>query len=622
MPDDESSEGLEALIQYIKRTRQFDFSGYKRTTLSRRIGKRMQEVGCEEYAEYQDYLEVHPEEFTAFFNTILINVTSFFRDPVAWEFLASEVIPRIISGKDASEPVRVWSAGCASGEEAYSLAITLCEALGREQFRGRVKIYGTDVDDEALVRARQAVYSAKDIAPIPDEQVAKYFEVTPAGYAFSKDLRRSVIYGRHDLVQDAPISRLDLLVCRNTLMYFNADTQASILDRFRFALNGRGYLFLGKAETLLTQSTTFKPVEQKLRIFASVPDPAARLRAPALSRDVDPPSIEPPSINLRDAVLLSSPTPTIVVDVTGVVTIVSYSARTLFGIGASQIGLLLQDLELSYRPTDLRTLLDEAYQELRPVERRSVEYGPPNGSAILFDVVVTPLLDHSGAVLGASIAFEDVTRNRRLQDELEQSTRDLETAYEELQSTNEELETTNEELQSTIEELETTNEELQSTNEELETMNEELQSTNDELQTVNDELQRRGGELDLANEYLESILSGIHRGVVVVDREIHVQLWNAWAQDLWGLRRDEVEGRHFANLEMGLPEEDVLPAIRRCLDGADGEQMVLGARNRRGFDFRCLITCSPLGRTDGAIGVIVVMEPLAVDGDEERQITE
>src|SRR5262245_12034725 len=209
MADDASSEGLEALIQYIKRTRQFDFSGYKRTTLSRRIGKRMQEVGCEEYAGYQDYREVHPEEFTAFFNTILINVTSFFRDPAAWEYLASEVIPRIVSGKDAAEPIRVWSAGCASGEEAYSLAISLCEALGREQFRARVKIYGTDVDDEALVRARQAVYAAKDVAPIEEEQLAKYFEATSAGYAFSKDLRRSVIYGRHDLVQDAPISRLD-----------------------------------------------------------------------------------------------------------------------------------------------------------------------------------------------------------------------------------------------------------------------------------------------------------------------------------------------------------------------------------------------------------------------------
>src|SRR3954453_9033522 len=391
----------------------------------------MQEVGCDRYADYQDDLEVHPEEFTSFFDTILINVTSFFRDPPAWEVLASEGVPRIVSGKDDGAPIRVWSAVCASGEEAYSLAITLCEAIGREQFRTRVKIYGTDVDEDALGCAPQAVYTPKDMESVPEALVKRYFDATPGGYAFAKDLRRSVIYGRHDLVQDAPISRLDLLVCRNTLIFFNADTQAGILERFRFALNGRGYLFLGKAETLLTQSTTFKPIDQKLRIFSSVPDPATRTRA-AHGRESDPAPPEFGTTGLRDAVLLSAPTPLIVVDINGVVTMISQAARSLFGIGAAQIGLLLQDLEVSYRPADLRTLLDEAYQELRPVERRSVEHSPNGAASMLLDVIVTPLQDSAGMLLGASIAFEDVTRNRRLQDELEQSTRDLETAYEEL----------------------------------------------------------------------------------------------------------------------------------------------------------------------------------------------
>src|SRR5262249_62133451 len=150
--DDPEVDGMEALLQHIKRTRQIDFSGYKRSTLARRIGKRMQEVGCETHADYQDYLEVHPEEFTALFNTILINVTTFFRDPPAWEYLVSEVIPRIVSGKQPGEPIRVWSAGCASGEEAYTLAMVLAEAIGRQPFRERVKIYGTDVDAEALAQ--------------------------------------------------------------------------------------------------------------------------------------------------------------------------------------------------------------------------------------------------------------------------------------------------------------------------------------------------------------------------------------------------------------------------------------------------------------------------------------
>src|SRR5215212_6834655 len=245
---------LEALLDYVKEMRKFDFSGYKRPTLFRRIGKRMEELGCETYAEYQDYLEVHPEEFVTFFNTVLINVTSFFRDPEAWTFVADEIVPRIISGKDPDAPIRIWSAGCASGEEAYTLAMVFGRALGLDAFRSRVKIYATDIDEEALAQARSATYPAKAIEAVPEALRSQYFESTARGLTFRHDLRRALIFGRHDLLKDAPISRLDLLVCRNTLMYFNADVQRGILDRFRFALEDGGYLFLGRAETLLTHS--------------------------------------------------------------------------------------------------------------------------------------------------------------------------------------------------------------------------------------------------------------------------------------------------------------------------------------------------------------------------------
>jgi two-component system CheB/CheR fusion protein len=411
-------------------------------------------------------------------------------------------------------------------------------------------------------------------------------------------------------VQDAPISRLDLLVCRNTLMYFNAETQAGMLDRFRFALNGRGYLFLGKAETLLKHSPAWRPIDLNLRVFESVAD-GARTR-PGPGRDVGEHTADPPAsttLSLRDAALLASDVALVVVDVNGAVALVSSTARATFGVAPNQLGLPLQDLELSYRPTELRSLIDEAYLERRTVERRNVEYARGTESPRMFDVRVTPLIDPSGTTLGAEITFEDVTRYRRLQEELEHSTRELETAYEELQSTNEELETTNEELQSTIEELETTNEELQSTNEELETMNEELQSTNDELHAVNDELQTRGLELDIANDYLQSILSGFQRGVAVVDKELVVRLWNDWAEDLWGLRKDEVEGRHFANLDIGLPVAEIVPAVRRFIDGNDGnDRLSLQARNRKGFDVMCRLTFSPLGNPDQPSGVVIAME--------------
>ena len=223
------------------------------------------------YTDYVDYLEVHPEEFGRLFDTILINVTAFFRDPTAWEASPTRCIPRILAGKRAEEPIRVWCAGCASGEEAYTLRCSLAEALGIERFRDRVKIYATDVDEEALLAARQAVYGPDEVQNVPPPICWRTTSRRTDGrYVFQKDLRRSVIFGRHDLIQDAPISRIDLLSCRNTLMYFNAETQARILERFHFALNERGFLFLGKAETLLTYSNAFIPIDLKRRIFAKV----------------------------------------------------------------------------------------------------------------------------------------------------------------------------------------------------------------------------------------------------------------------------------------------------------------------------------------------------------------
>jgi two-component system CheB/CheR fusion protein len=211
------------------------------------------------------------------------------------------------------------------------------------------------------------------------------------------------------------------------------------------------------------------------------------------------------------------------------------------------------------------------------------------------------------------MTFIDVSLSRRLQDELEHSNRDLETAYEELQSTNEELETTNEELQSTIEELETTNEELQSTNEELETMNAELHSTNEELQTINDELRMRTGELDEVNDFLESMLLSQRGGLVVIDPDLRISVWNDKSAELWGIRADEAPGQHFLNLDIGLPVEDLRHPIRAVLAGdADGESVVVPATNRRGKEFRCQVVLNPLVNREQQIrGVILMMEEVS-----------
>jgi two-component system, chemotaxis family, CheB/CheR fusion protein len=608
----ENNQEVEALLDYLKRTRGFDFTGYKRPSLMRRIQKRMQMVGIEGYGDYQDYLEVHPDEFGHLFNMILINVTTFFRDAPAWEFLSEEVIPQILAHKDPREPFRAWSAGCASGEEAYTLAMVLAEALGMEAMRERVKIYATDADEEALSIARQANYSPREVQGVPAPLLEKYFEKVSQRYVFHKELRRSVIFGRHDLIQDAPISRIDLLVCRNVLMYLNAETQSRIRDRFHFALQNGGFLFLGKAETLLAQSNMFTPVDLKRRFFVKVAKGNLRERLLTIARAGHEETVNHlvSHVRIRESAFDASSVPQVVVDLGGIVVLVNEPARALFGLTSRDLGRPLQDLELSYRPAELRSCIEQASTERRPVLLKEVEWPTAGGEERWFDVKLQPLLDANEALLGAMICFTDVTAHRRLREDLEQSDRERETAYEELQSTNEELETTNEELQSTNEELETTNEELQSSNEELETMNEELNSTNEELQTINEELRQRSDELNEANLFLESILTGMRGGVVVLDRELHVRIWNHRAEELWGLREDEVCGLHFMNLDIGLPTDQLRQPIRACLAGeSEVRPMTLAATNRRGKAIECGVTCTPLLSAAGSNrGVILLME--------------
>ncbi|MCW5317772.1 PAS domain S-box protein [Nostoc sp. KVJ3] len=593
----EKNPEFENLLIHLRQNRGFDFTGYKRSTLMRRVCKRMQSLTIENFEEYQDYLEVDPEEFNYLFNIILINVTAFFRDSSAWEYLAEQILPNLIKNKRTSDQIRIWSAGCASGEEAYTLAILMAEILGAEDFRQRVKIYATDVDEDALNQARQAVYSAKDVQAVSDELRHKYFEIVGNRYVFRQDLRRSVIFGRHDLLQDAPISRLDLLVNRNTLMYFNSETQGRILARFHFALNDTGYLFLGKAEMLLMHSSLFTPIDLKNRIFTKVSSVNIRDRLLVMANSVDEESSSRLSrhLRLRDMGFDTAPIAQIVIDINGTLVLVNEQARTLFALSPKDLARPFQDLELSYRPIELRSLIERAYTERHPVSLTNVERYLSNTETQYLDVRITPLQETDSSFLGVSIAFHDVTRYIKLQDALQRSQQELETTNEELQSTNEELETTNEELQSTNEELETTNEELQSTNEELETMNEELQSTNEELQTINNELSERTTELNRTNLFLFSILKSLQNGIVVIDSNFNISIWNYMVEDLWGLRTDEVLGKSIFSLDIGLPVEQLRSPIRDSLSGKKQfQEMILDATNRRGRQIKCYLAITPL----------------------------
>ncbi len=608
---DGETQGAEALLDYLRQSRAVDFTGYKRSTLLRRITKRMQQVSLGSFVDYQDHLEVHPEEFAKLFDTVLINVTSFFRDPEAWYALGGEIVPAIVAAKGDGEPIRIWSAGCSSGEEAFTLAMVWAESLGAEAFHQRVKIYATDVDDDALAKGRQATYESKHLEPVPDDLRRRYFERSGDRYAFRGDLRRSVIFGRHDLTRDAPISRLDLLVCRNTLIYLNAETQGRILANFHFALNPRGFLFLGKAEMLLTHATLFHAVDLKHRLFSKTAqvDLRDRLLALAQTGDQEAAGRLAKGVRLGEEAFSAMPVAQLVVDTDGLLALANHLARSMFGLDVKDVGRRFQDLELSYQPVELRSLIQKAQTERSPARVAGVERALPGGEVQYLDVEVTPVQDRDGAPLGVSIVFEDTTVSRRMQAELQRSTQELETAYEELQSSNEELETTNEELQSTVEELETTNEELQSTNEEHETMNEELQSTNEELQTINDQLRGRTEELNRTNALLETILSSLASGAVVVDRNLNVLIWNRKAEDLWGLRHDETRGQSLTKLDFGLPLSRLLDPLRGCLAGSSGpRELTVDATDRRGRKIRCRVTFQPLLAGGEIQGAIILMD--------------
>src|SRR6184192_2500687 len=598
----EAGPAFEKLIEYLRDTRGFDFTGYKRASLLRRVSLRCSELSIDNFRAYLDYLQVHTEEFGSLFNKILINVTEFFRDKETWDYLAEKVIPRIAA---KSGDIRVWSTGTSSGEEAYSAAVLLCEAQGEESFVDRVKIYATDVDEEALAKARSG-YTAKELASVDDGLRLRYFERQGERFMFRTALRRTIIFGRHDLTHDAPISRLDLLICRNTLIYFMAETQGRILARFHYALNDEGYLFLGRAEMLLTHAALFTPVDLRERVFSKVArlELQERLVLLAQSGSSEATDHVVRQLRVRELTTEGSPYPQIVVDALGVLVSANHPARQMFEIPPADIGRSLKDLELSYRPVDLRTPIDRVSRERRTTSVQSVEVRRADGTLGLFDIHFAPLIDDDGSVVGTAVNFIDVTQTMHLRSELDRTAQ-------ELQSHREELETTNEELQSTVEELETTNEELQSTNEELETLNEELESTNAELNSINTDLQLRTREVERLNTLLLAVTGNIEVGAAVLDGGMRVQLWNERAADLWGVRSEEVVGNSFFNLDIGLPAEQLRGLIRAGTGGRPlHDELVVKATTRKGREIRCRVISHAIGDGDRSAGVVLVMEEL------------
>jgi two-component system CheB/CheR fusion protein len=587
---------FESLLQYIQESRGLDFRGYKRTSLNRRITLRMEALNLDSFGGYQSHLEADPGEFESLLNTVLINVTSFFRDSEAWEVLRERIVPAIVASAEPDKPIRIWSVGCASGEEPYSIAMLFAEALGIAEFCRRVKIYATDLDENALKIARLATYAPREVESVPPEYLKKYFERTNSHYIFERDLRKCVIFGRHNVVHDAPISRIDLLVCRNLLIYLEAETQGIVLPRLHYALNPEGSLFLGKAETQLARSPLFKPVEMKHRIFSKVPQEWRRSISSgfgtARARQAD---TELPSMALLEAVVDEMGSALLVVDDIGMVALANSAARQLLGVGADDIGRPFQDLPISYRPMELRGPIDEVLRTRRGILLEDQEYRLTQSDVLRLTIDARPLSRSDGSIYGVLLSFTDNTRLHALQLELETAQENLENSIEELQSANEELETTNEELQSTNEELETTNEELQSTNEELETLNEEARSSNEEMESVNEELRIQAEQASSYRIYLESVMRSMNGGIIVLDETHAIQSWNRWSENTWGLRAEDVIGTSFDALDIGLPIH-LLEDARTAVERGREEQVehLLEGMDRRGRHITCRVVITHL----------------------------
>jgi two-component system CheB/CheR fusion protein len=567
-------DDVEPILERLRALSNRDFREYKRGTITRRIKQRMMAVGVKSFEDYARRLDADPEEPAHLLDDLQIGVTAFFRDPGAWIALR-KVLKKRLAAANAKTPIRIWSAGCATGEESYSIALLVWDILGSRE--RDVKIYATDTDTAALDVGRRGIYSEQQIAAIP-KRLRRGFEAVPGGFRAQRNIRKWLIFGPHDITKNPPIFNLDLLVCRNVLIYFNPVLQGRALQLFHYALQPHGILFLGKSEVPVDKAD-FDPIDTRWRIYSLASAtrrahmPSARLlerrgpRTPGFpgteeqqfrhAMDVSTRDIE--HIRIYDELLLNAlPNAIIAVDAQYRVQTWSAAAERIFRLSATDVlgkdffhsvpGLPYRELKKALdgalkgdeRRIDLPELdwarEGQAAKKLRgTIVKLPVKADDPAVVVLILDDITDPTrlaqeLSEANAKLDALVR-EIQTKNELLQTANEE----LESANEELQATNEELETANEEHQATNEELETTIEEHQATNEELETTNEELQATNEELETTNDELQRRTTALQNLSQFFEDLVRNIDVGMFALGPDRVIQHANKLGLELLGV---------------------------------------------------------------------------------------
>jgi two-component system CheB/CheR fusion protein len=560
-----------------------DFAAYKQTTIERRIQRRMALHKLERLEDYVKYLEANVEEMSLLYSDLLIGVTGFFRDKEPFEVLQTQVFPRLLENRRADLPLRIWVAGCATGEEAFSIAIIILELLGERAPSYKVQIFATDIDEQSLTRARLARYPQNIETELSPDRLVRFFSRSDKGYQVSRTVRNMVLFARHNLGKDPPYSRIDLVSCRNVLIYMQPALQKKILRIFHYALNPDAFLLLGTSESVGEGSDLFSLVDRKGKLYTKKNIAIAPAFDLAFGIKPEAEAPKPRPVEYRHAITVLQLADRKVLDQygpPGVVVnerfdILQYRGKTGRFFEPSP-GIATINLLKLTRPEllpELRPVLHRALSEnIRVVSNPVRLWHDKESIAVRMDVtpLATPEISEKSFLVlfneqrpegqPAEAPVEVTTANAHVED-LE---RELATTKEYLQTTIEDLEATNEELQSSNEELQSSNEELQSTNEELETSKEELQSTNEELVTLNEELQNRMAQLNVSNDDLQNLLDTSSSVMLLVGVDLRIRRFSATAEKLLHLIPGDV-GRSVAYIRTVMKVRDIEQTVSEAI---------------------------------------------------------
>jgi len=582
--------GINHILMQLRTSIGHDFSLYKKSTITRRIQRRMSQNGIEDTETYARYLKEHPAEIASLFKELLINVTSFFRDPEAFVALKQDILPAVLADKPEDYVFRVWVTGCATGEEAYSIAIVLRELMDKNQYEFKSQIYSTDLADDTITIARAGLYPLNIALDVTPERLRRFFIKEDGGYRVKKEIREMVVFAVQNVVKDPPFTKLDLLSCRNLMIYLEPELQNRLIPAFHYALKPGGVLFLSPSEGIGNHTELFTPLNRKWKFYRATPS-AASTRAILTSNlnwTTEPVHKTPEDImksarennlaELTRRMLLQFYAPTsVMTDLKGNILYVYGETGKYLRPAPGHATLNMIDMAREGLQLELRSAISAANQGTPTLDRElSVK---TNGDFHPVHLCVRPLSNPNDRQNLLLVSFQDIaqptpdkparTKGTSKPNELhhiEELERELAYTKENLQATIEEQFASNEELKCTNEEMQSTNEELQSTNEELETSKEELQSINEELVTLNSELQAKIVQLaDMQND-IKNLLDNIHIGTIFLDQSLIIRRFTRDAAQIYRLVASDV-GRTLSNIKPELEgEDDLLDAAHAVLD--------------------------------------------------------